>query len=103
MTIHNLTLEWEGISVDIEYNDEWSNFPELNHYVHHIAIKRRDKGQLPMSETGYRSHFMAGTNKEDALQPYENAIDLVKAWLDEAGKSKKWKAYVASQKQLTLF
>ena len=100
MATHNLTLIWQEITIDITHNDEWSNFPELDHYVQHIAIQRRDDGQLPMTETGYRSHFMQG---KDALEPYENAISLVEAWLNEAGQSKEWKAYVASQKQLSLF
>lgn len=103
MTIHNLSLEWKGITIDIEHNDEWSNLPDLNHYVHHIVIKRRDEGQLPMSETGYRSHFMMGENKTDAIEPYKDAISLVKAWLEEAGQTKRWKAYLEDQKQLTLF
>ena len=103
MTIHNLILEWQGITIDIKHNDEWSTFPDLDYYVHHIEIKRRDEGQLPMSETGYRSHFISGTGKEDALEPYGSAINLVQAWLDEVGQSKRWKTYVESQRQLSLF
>lgn len=100
MGIHTLTLIWQEITIDITHNDCWSDIPELDHYLQHIAIKRRDDGKLPMTETGYRSHFMYG---KDALEPYGDAISLVEAWLNEAGQSSRWKAYVASQKQLTLF
>lgn len=103
MTVHKLTHIWQGITIDITHDDCWLNSTDIDYYVHHIAIKRRDEGQLPMTDTGYKSHFAGGTNKANALEPYRSALNLVKAWLDETGDTKKWKAYVASQKQLTLF
>jgi hypothetical protein len=53
-----------------------------------------------MTETGYRSHFMYG---KDAFELYGGVVEFVIAWLDEAGQSSKWKNYIDSQKQLTLF
>ena len=103
MTITTYILEWEGITIDIEHNDCWSDFPDLELYVHHIGIKRRDEGQLPMTNTGYISHFMTGKDKVDAMEPYGTATNLVQAWLDETSQSKDWGAYVESQQQLTLF
>lgn len=103
MTIINLTLEWQGITIDITHDDEWLNMPDLQHYVHHIKVQRRDEGPLPITETGYRSIFLQGVNKVMALDPYPDALSFVTACLDAESRDKAWLDYIDSQKQLSLF
>ena len=50
-------------------------------------------------QTGYRSHF----HHEEALSEYSDARACVLAWLDHEAKTLKWKAYVESRQQLSLF
>jgi len=65
----------------------------------HLVIKRDDGGRLPMTNTGYISHFMA----EQHYEEYASILDYVKAWLDHDAKSKEWKKYEVESQQLTLF
>jgi hypothetical protein len=37
------------------------------------------------------------------LEPYDNYIEFVKAWLEEASQSEAWKHHVEESRQLTLF
>jgi len=59
----------------------------------------QEKARLPITETGYRSHF----HHEEALAEYSDAKAYVLAWLDHEARSSKWKAYVENQQQLSLF
>lgn len=103
MTIKTYTIEWNAITIDITHNDEFSYLPHLEEYAHHIIVERRGEGQLPFTNTGFKSYFAIGKNKEHALAPYKSAIELVRAWLNETAQSKEWKRYEREQMQLSLF
>ena len=83
----------------------WEHDWSRGHYqVHgskmtHTEIIRDDGKQLPITDSGYRSHFMDSTH----LDKYNGILDYVTRWLDHQAQSKKWKAYVADQEQLKLF
>lgn len=88
-----LSLIWRGINIEISYNPSW-----MASYAH-LQIQSENNKRLPMTETGYRSHFTLAANIEE----YGSPIDFVKAWLEHDAKSKEWKAYGIESKQLKLF
>lgn len=101
MSIKNIKLTWNNIAIDVTYNNDWSkaHCEIMGHAIGHLEIRSKDKIRLPITETGYRSHFTAASNIEDngGLESY------VREWLDAAAQSKEWKRYVKDSKQLSLF
>lgn len=57
------------------------------------------KAALPITETGYRSHFLAPQEVERAGGP----VAFVVAWLNEAARNKGWKETEEKVRQLNLF
>jgi hypothetical protein len=101
MEKQEITLTWQGITIDVSYVPDYSDsFAKIQGWkLAHLELKRRDKGQLPMSETGYRSHFTAAAN----IESFGGPEGYTKAWLDEEGKSKVWQEHVSQERQLKLF
>lgn len=87
-----LTIDWEGIAVSISHISNWLN-TEYDH------IELRAGVRLPVTETGYRSHFM----QPEELAEFDGVEDFVRQWLGEAAQSKAWKTHVAESRQLSLF
>ena len=94
-------IVWQGIPITIRHHSNWSNaYEKIQEFcMTHTEIIRDDGKQLPMTETGYRSHFMDERQFED----YDDVIDYVTRWLDDKAQSKAWKKYIANQNQLKLF
>lgn len=67
--------------------------------IDHIELHAEDRQKLPVTETGYRSHFI----HESHIEPYGSALAFVQAWLDHEGQSREWQAHVAATQQLSLF
>ncbi|MCF6293561.1 MAG: hypothetical protein L3J04_09225 [Robiginitomaculum sp.] len=56
--------------------------------------------QLPMTETGYRSHF----HEIGTIEAYAGGvIEFVTDWLNAEAKSKKWQKHVEASRQGELF
>ena len=102
MKIHTHVLEWEGIAIDIKHDDAWYTGGE-DFNVQHIEVQSWERQKLPITETGYRSHFVTAARGENPISPYDTAKEYVQAWLDYEAQSKEWKDYAASQQQLNLF
>lgn len=86
MEQHNIT--WRGIGIEITFT------PEKFGMTDHIELRTEGKAALPVTETGYRSHFLpAGT-----VAQYGGAVAFVTAWLDHEAKRSGW-----SGAQLSLF
>lgn len=83
---------------DTGYN--YFSFNTGEYHVEHLEIKRKDKGQLPITKTGYKSHFMT---HPDVINDYGGVENYVRAWLNEDAQSQSWKKYIEDCKQLTLF
>lgn len=67
----------------------------------HVEVEsiRPKKAPLPITETGYRSHFMAALELVNAGGP----VTFVTAWLDREASSRAWAARAAKQSQGDLF
>ena len=84
MEQHKVT--WRNVEIEITYT------PEKFIVVDHIELHTTDK--LPVTETGYRSHFVSvGT-----VEHYGGAVAFVIAWLDFEAERTGW-----NNDQLSLF
>ena len=92
--IYNLT--WQGITIRVVHTPRrWSAIEhlEIRSIVPHGAA-------LPISSTGYRSHF-APIGTVDAHGG--GVVEQVKAWLDEEASKPDWLAHIEGSRQGTLF
>ncbi len=86
-----LEIQWEDIAVTISIAQNW-----LNSGFHHVEVKAQQS--LPITNTGYRSHFMAPAE----LNQWETVEAFVREWLDDAAKTKRqgFVAVAASDKSV---
>ncbi len=102
-TVVTETTSWQGIILSVSYEADWLNIAahggKLN--TAHLEVRSiaPENAPLPITETGYRSHFIPAAMVKDA----GGAIAFVQAWLDASAKSVTWKNYVAQSRQLSLF
>jgi len=96
----NLSIDWQGIEIQLTYWPRWSHL-EAGELVSLVQIQsiNPNRARLPITETGYLSHFFY---TEKAL-PNEEIRELVIDWLDEEAESKAWKDRLREGKQFTLF
>lgn len=82
------TITWRGIALEITFK------PEKFGLVDHIEIMSDGRAPLPVTETGYRSHFTpAGT-----VADHGGAVAFVTAWLEHEAARTGWNGA-----QLSLF
>jgi hypothetical protein len=68
------SLEWRGQSLTVRWCPQWSG-----DLTAHLEIVSSDRRRHPISETGYRSHFVPRAYVEEAGGP----AAYVAAWLKE--------------------
>ncbi|MGX5774989.1 hypothetical protein ACWKW0_09380 [Methylorubrum zatmanii] len=63
----------------------------------HLEIRtiEPERAPLPITETGYRSHFLHGSE----LKEHGGALPFVLAWLEHAARTQAWQ----TSRQLSLF
>lgn len=88
-------LIWNGIKIMVIHTPGYCKHMEIDH----IELHAEDRQRLPVSETGYRSHFL----HESQVEPYGSALAYVQAWLDNEAMKPEWRAYVENARQLNLF
>lgn len=87
------TIVWRGINIEITHVTGY--FCGMDH----IEIHTEDKTPIPITDTGYKSHFFS----TGGLGEFESAVDYVRAWLEHEAKRKAWKAQEFASRQLSLF
>lgn len=97
MIYQTYTMTWRGLILEARYC--------ANNYnvIAHLEIESIDppRAPLPMTETGYRSHFHPmGMIERDYGG---DVIAAVTAWLNEVAERKDWKAAEDAAKQSDLF
>lgn len=87
---------WQGIGIEAVYTPyKWSIHSHLE--IRSIAPAR---APLPITSTGYRSHFHApGTIEANG----GDVVAYVIAWLDEEAATPAWRAHVDASRQGELF
>ncbi|MEZ5784634.1 MAG: hypothetical protein R3D70_24305 [Rhizobiaceae bacterium] len=93
-------LTWRGIGITVEYCPRWLG-ANAGIQAAHLQVRSDNQTPLPITETGYRSHFML---QPDPLAEFGgDPVAAVKAWLDDAARSPEWTAGEQSRQQLSLF
>lgn len=89
-------LTWRGIEIEARYQPlQWKTIAHLE-----IESVKPERAPLPVTETGYRSHFhQPGTIEAAGGDVAAHVI----AWLDQEAESREWKAYVEASRQGVLF
>ena len=95
---------WNGITIAVGYEPLWLAFrgePPGEFDMAHIEVRVVEprSAPIPITETGYLSHFTGIGVVEEAGGP----IAFVKAALDEKANSKSWRAAQAKWQQQDLF
>ena len=98
MTSQTHNMHWEGIDIEVKYTPQ-----DFNNMIAHLEIHSISppRAPLPMTETGYRSHYHSvGIIESEANG---DVVAFVTAWLDEKAKGKKWIEYQKVNIQMELF
>ncbi|MCD8541111.1 MAG: hypothetical protein LRY55_16155 [Leadbetterella sp.] len=92
-------IEWNGLEITIDYNPNHSEAyrKSCGRSLAHLEI--RSEFPNPVSETGYRSHFI----EADQIEAQGGVAAYVAAWLAHASQSKQWQKAEPQSRQLTLF
>ena len=95
MTVWEHRLIWQDYVIDIRHVSNWHNCD-----IDHLEIKTAspEGAALPITGTGYRSHFLCESYIIDA----GGAVSYVEAWLEEASQTPEWKAHVETSRQGVL-
>lgn len=69
--------------------------------VAHVELEVLEpaKAPLPVTQTGYRSHFLP----PEAVQELGGPVGFVRAWLDQEAQSPGWRKARSAWEQLDLF
>ncbi|ARE41340.1 hypothetical protein RGUI_3199 [Rhodovulum sp. P5] len=86
MEQHSIT--WRGISIEITFT------PEKFGMADHIELTTAERVALPVTETGYRSHFLP----VGIITEHGGAVAYVTAWLEHEAERTGWTGV-----QLSLF
>lgn len=88
---HKFGLVWEDHSIAVSYKANWLNSG-------HWHIELRCAERLPVTETGFRSHFISTANFADEA----DVAAFVMEWLDDAAKDSTWQCHLEDSRQLKL-
>lgn len=95
LQVHRFT--WRDIEIEAIYCPA-----KFGGAIAHLEVKSIEppRAPLPITETGYRSHFHpCGTVEANG----GNVVALVKAWLDEEAAKPEWRRYERENQQGELF
>ena len=92
---------WQGIALEIRYCPNWSKASEeIDGFpLAHLEIRSEKREPLPITKTGFLSHFTGGPLIDSEGGP----VAYVMAWLDCEADSDEWKRQQADRQQLSLF
>lgn len=87
------TLDWRGILIQVSFEEQ--------KYIDHLQIETLEpaRAPLPMTETGYRSHFVSC----GIVQGHGGPLEYVARWLEDASKDRGWIEAKAASRQFSLF
>ena len=100
--IQTFIIDWQGITLSVTYEPDYLGMGKTAGWVNaHLTVTaiQPDRARLPITETGYRSHFLCGHEVDQCGGP----IAYIRQWLDHAATTKAWQAYQEQNRQFTLF
>jgi hypothetical protein len=89
-------LTWRGVSCRVSHQRD---FIEKGWSHIELRVTSRKAPPLPITNTGYLSHFLA----EDDLNAAGGPVAFFTAWLDREAGNKRYLAQLAKWQQLDLF
>ena len=94
-------FEWNGILLEITYEPEWLPPHILGEDLAHLQVQSiyPTNMPLPITETGYLSHFIAASSITAAGGP----VAFVDVWLESESQSPGWRNQQQERCQLSLF
>ena len=94
---------WNGLRIEARFTPNFSPIYEetYGYRLVHIELCTLEPplAPLPISDTGYRSHFIPSPQLAD----YEDHLEYLLAWLDHAATDPQWIAQAEAAKQGSLF
>tara|TARA_R110002051_G_scaffold269600_1_gene329804 strand:+ start:17037 stop:17360 length:324 start_codon:yes stop_codon:yes gene_type:complete len=97
------SFDWQGIIIEVVYEPNWLGMADRtgNLPSAHLDIRsiKPERAPLPITETGYRSHFL----HPDEIDELGGPVAYVEAWLNEMARSSEWQESLEASKQLSLF
>lgn len=98
--IETFRTEWNGIVLEIRWEPNWLNINTGVDMAHlEIETIAPERAPLPITETGYRSHFTA----PESVAAYGGPVSYVEAWLETESQAPDWRIVQQEQRQLSLF
>jgi hypothetical protein len=75
-----IRFDWYGMAVSVTFSPDWSEtYKETQgQALYHIEIESDGRRPLPMSETGYRSAFLASS----VIEAWGGVEAYVRGWLN---------------------
>ena len=101
MTYSIKTIIWQSYTIEVRYAADPFNMASHNREaMSHIEIRTitPENAAIPITETGYKSHFIP----KIALDDYETPEAFVKAWLDHDARSADWRDAEENARQMSL-
>lgn len=86
---------WRGIDLTIRHCADWCAMVGMDH----IEVVTDGRVSLPITGTGYKSHFVPPEQIAKIGTPLDNVI----AWLDHAAETAEWTKTEFDARQLCLF
>lgn len=93
MTEHRV-IQWEGRDIRLSYTPRWAK------QIDHVELHALDGAALPVTETGYRSHFFGPV---DPILTMDEVETMMRDWLDSEAVTPAWQEHLNATQQLSLF
>ncbi|MEJ0027706.1 MAG: hypothetical protein WDN01_16905 [Rhizomicrobium sp.] len=96
--IREQTLQWRDVTLAVSYERDWMGMKDT---IAHLQIRvLGPKGAvIPLTDTGYRSHFISSVYVDEAGGP----LAYVRRWLESEAATPAWKRREQASRQLSLF
>jgi hypothetical protein len=94
-------FEWNGVLLEITYAPQWLPPGILGEDLAHLQVRSLypTDAPLPITETGYRSHFIAAS----AIAAAGGPVAYVDVWLTVESDTPAWQARELTARQFALF
>lgn len=90
---------WNQIPITIDYNPDYSKSYKEGYGYPLAHIEVRANQPLPITDTGYKSQFIA----EPLVKEFGDVREFVLAMLQQEAQSDRWKKWIVQNVQLDLF
>ncbi len=99
-SIETFRIEWSGIAIEIRWEPHWLGM-DIGYDTAHLEIESisPERAHLPITDTGYRSHFTSS----EAVAAYGGPVAFVEAWLETESQAPDWRREERARQQLSLF